>query len=103
MNFIKYIIIALVSCFMFSSCEDCKTCEPDIDWIWDDGMSQAEIDATDATFQLLYGMNAEDWYTSQFLDGTSDPIEYCGEALDQMESQPSETVPGVAIISVICK
>ena len=57
MNFIKYIIIALVSCFMFSSCEDCKTCEPDIDWIWDDGMSQAEIDATDATFQLLYGMN----------------------------------------------
>ena len=101
MNFIKYIIIALVSCFMFSSCEDCKTCEPDVDWIWDDGMSQAELDAVDASFQLLYGMNAEDWYNSQL--ETPAPSEYCGEALDQMESQSSETTPGIATVSVTCK
>ena len=103
MNFIKYIIIALLSCFMFSSCEDCKTCEYEIEWLWDDGMSQAEIDATNATFQLLYGMNADDWYNSQLSGDIPAPAEYCGEALDQLESQPSETTPGIATVNVDCK
>ena len=101
MNFIKYIFLALVSCIMFSSCEDCKTCEYNVDWIWDEEMSQAELDAMDASFQLLYGMDAEDWYNSQL--ETPAPAEYCGEALDQLESQPSETTAGVATISVDCK
>jgi hypothetical protein len=46
-------------------------------------------------------MDAEDWYNSQL--ETPVPAEYCGEALDQLESQPSETTAGVATISVDCK
>mgnify|MGYP001198789441 CR=1 FL=1 len=87
---------------LFTSCEledDCKDCTPQINWTWDDLLSNEELQDLNEAYQALGYQDADDYYNSLYQFETE---EFCGEDLQEAEDL-NETVAGVYSITLDCQ
>ena len=95
MNILKNILLLVTAGLLFTSCEKCETCTLGvIDFTWSDGLSQEEIDAADATYQLLGYTDAQAYYDDLF-SALAESAEYCDDDLDVIKETGNVTVPGM--------
>ena len=110
----KYKISILFLCMVvFYSCqkeeENCKNCEDQINWLWDDDLSSMELNALNAMYQAQGYNDAADFYTQTYIDGLAldtmlrSSQEYCDDDLAEMESTPDQViVEDIISIEVDC-
>jgi len=89
---------------MFLGIKKCKDCEYKIDWKITEGYSQSELDELDETYQLLYGMDYEEYYQDFYSSAFSSVNEeYCGDDLEEIEDMADVNVAGFYRIYWECK
>ena len=83
--------------FTFTSCEKCETCTVTVkDWAWDDGLTQAEIDALEDA-----GMG-QAYYDALFEGAYGAGEEYCDDDLDAIKDESDIVIPGAYTVGWEC-
>ncbi len=95
---LKFLAIAIIA-IGFTSCEKCKDCTPQINWMWDDALSSQELEDLNSSYQALGYEDADDYYNSLYQFETT---EFCDEDLNEAEDL-NENVAGVYSLSYDCK
>ena len=103
MNILKSTLLLFSICFIFSSCQKCETCTVVVkDYLWDDGLTQAQIDDQNATYELLGFANAQAYYDDLFSTAYGAGVEYCGSELKDINDEDDITVPGSYTVGWEC-
>jgi len=100
----RYFLLIALAGVLFTSCKKCKDCEYKIDWKITEGYTTAELAVLDAEYQLLFGMDYEeyyqDFYSSAFISVNE---EYCGDDLEEIEDMADVNVAGFYKLYWECK
>ena len=94
MNTLKNILILFTVSLLFVACEKCETCTLGvIEYTWNDGLSQEEIDAQDAIYQDMGYADAQAYYDEMF-SALAVSDEYCDDDLDVIKAEDDVDVAG---------
>tara|TARA_Y100000766_G_scaffold280190_1_gene289597 strand:- start:56 stop:376 length:321 start_codon:yes stop_codon:yes gene_type:complete len=100
---LKHLLFILAVGIAFSSCQKCETCTVVVkDFLWDDGLTQSQLDDLNATYQLLGYNDAQDYYDQLFTGAYGAGEEYCDDDLDVIKDEDDITVPGSYTVGWEC-
>jgi len=95
-----FLLIALAG-VLLTSCKKCKDCEYKVDWQITDGLSAEDLAMNNAQYQLLYGMDYEEYLQQGLFTPSS--AEYCGDDLDAIEATADVNITGLYRFYWECK
>ena len=103
MNNLKNLLLIFALGSMFISCQKCETCTVVVkDFLWDNGLTQSEIDDLNETYQILGYDDAQAYYDAMFSDAYGAGEEYCDDDLDVIKEEDDITVPGIYTVGWQC-
>jgi len=103
MNILKNILILLTASLLFASCQKCETCTVVVkDFLWDDGLTQSELDDLNAVYQTMGYADAQAYYDETFATAYGAGEEYCDDDLDVIKDEADITVPGSYTVGWEC-